>query len=88
MVRWVVGSILRGWCGGWGGGGGCGPIELFLVLARVLHDWCNKGRSMCNNVCGMVHIKEPLLLIEIVVHVVAAGFLSHYLCDYHMSDAI
>ena len=34
-----------------------GPIELFLV------DWCNKGCGMCYPVCGMVHIKEPLLLI-------------------------
>ena len=25
--------------------------------------WCNKGRGMCYPVCGMVHIKEPLLLI-------------------------
>ena len=33
----------------WGGGG---PIELFIVPA-----WCNKSR-------GMVHIKEPLLLID------------------------
>ena len=31
------------------------PIEL--------HDWYNKGRGMCYPVCGMVHIKEPLLLI-------------------------
>ena len=23
---------------------------------------CNKGRDMCFPVCGMVHIKEPLLL--------------------------
>ena len=30
----------------------------------MLHDWCNKGRGMCYNVCGMVHIKEPLLLIR------------------------
>ena len=30
-------------------------------------------------VCGMVHIKEPLLLIERVAHVTAAGFLSRYL---------
>ena len=29
----------------------------------VLHDWCNKGCGMCHSVCGMVHIKEPLLLI-------------------------
>ena len=40
----------------------------FRLAARVLlyappHDWCNKGRGMCYSVCGMVHIKEPLLLI-------------------------
>ena len=29
----------------------------------VLHDWCSTGRDMCYPVCGMVHIKEPLLLI-------------------------
>ena len=34
-----------------------GPIEL------VLHNWSNKSRSMCYPVCGMAHIKEPLLLI-------------------------
>ena len=26
-------------------------------------DWFNKCRGMCYPVCGMVHIKEPLLLI-------------------------
>ena len=40
----------------------CGPIGLFLVPA------CDpllvyKGRGMCHIVCGMMHIKEPLLLI-------------------------
>ena len=39
-----------------------GPIELFLVSASG-DDCCNKGRGMCYPVCGMVHIKEPLLLI-------------------------
>ena len=33
-----------------------GPIELF-------YDLCNNGRGMCYPVCGMVHIKHPLLLI-------------------------
>ena len=37
---------------------------------------------MCYPVCGMVHIKEPLLLIERVAHVAAAGFLSHYLSGH------
>ena len=58
LVRWVVGSILHG-----------GPIELFLVPAR-----CNKGRGMCYPVCGMMHIKEPLLLIEKISPVGGSGF--------------
>ena len=29
----------------------------------LLHDWCNKGCGMCYPVCGLLHIKEPLLLI-------------------------
>ena len=47
-----------------------GFIVLFLLVVGtcrpdrepVLHDWCNKGRGMSYPVCGMVHIKEPLLL--------------------------
>ena len=36
----------------------------YFSFQPVLHDWCNKGRGMCYPVCGMVHIKEPLLLID------------------------
>ena len=50
-ARWVIESIPY-----------CGPIEIFLVHP-VPHNWCNKGHGMCYPVCGMVHIKEPLLLI-------------------------
>ena len=53
MMRWVVGSILHGVV----------PLSYFS-FQPVLHDWCNKGRGMCYPVCGMVHIKEPLLLID------------------------
>ena len=52
MVRWVVGSILHG----------VDRLSYFS-FQPVLHDWCNKGRGMCYPVCGMVHIKEPFLLI-------------------------
>ena len=38
------------------------PLSYFS-FQPVLHDWCNKGCGMCYPVCGMVHIKEPLLLI-------------------------
>ena len=53
MVQWVVGSILHG----------VDPLSYFS-FQPVLHDWCNKGHGMCYTVCGMVHIKEPLLLID------------------------
>ena len=46
MVQWVIGSILHG-----------GPIELFLIPA-----WCNKSRGLYYPICGMMYVKEPLLL--------------------------
>ena len=52
MVRWVVGSVLHG----------VDPLSYFL-FQPVLHDWCNKGCGMCYPVYGIMHIKEPLLLI-------------------------
>ena len=30
---------------------------------RIDSSWCNKGCGMYYPVCGMMHIKEPLLLI-------------------------
>ena len=39
------------------------PLSYFS-FQPVLHDWCNKGCGMCYPVCGMVHIKDPLLLID------------------------
>ena len=36
----------------------------YFSFQLVLHDWYNKGLGMCYPVCGMVHIKEPLLLIR------------------------
>ena len=53
MVQWVVGSILHG----------VDPLSYFS-FQPVIHDWCNEGRGMCYPVCGMMHIKEPLLLIR------------------------
>ena len=35
----------------------------YILFKPVLYDWCNKGHGMCYPVCGMVHIKVPLLLI-------------------------
>ena len=58
MVRaFAHGALGRRIDPSWGG-----PFELFLVPASV-HDWFNKGCGMYYPVCGMMHIKEPLLLI-------------------------
>ena len=40
-------------------------LDIFsrFLFHAVLHDWYNKGHGMCYPVCGMVHIKEPLLQI-------------------------
>ena len=35
-----------------------------FLFQPVLHNWCNKGCGICHYVCGMVHIKDSLLLIE------------------------
>ena len=52
MMRWVVGSILHG----------VDPLSYFS-FQPVLHDWCNKVRGICYPFYGMMHIKQPLLLI-------------------------
>ena len=79
MVRWVVGSILHG----------VDPLSYFS-FQPVLHDWCNKGRGMYYPVCGIVHIKEPLLLID--KSSLCGGsrfsFLTIRMVLNHMSDAI
>ena len=70
---------VRSWCDG-------SSDRSFMVdplsnfsFQPVLHDWYNKGCGMCYPVCGMVHIKEHLLLIRKSSPCVAAGFLSRYL---------
>ena len=35
----------------------------YSTFQPVFYDWCTKGRGMYFPVCGMEHIKEPLLLI-------------------------
>ena len=59
MVRAFAHGVMGHWIDpSWGG-----PMNYFSFVL-VLHDWGNKGRGMCYPVCGMVHIKEPLLSIE------------------------
>ena len=44
-----------------------------LSFQPLLHNWCNKGHGICYHVCGMVHIKNPLLLITRSSQVVTAA---------------
>ena len=50
IMQWVVRSIPHG-----------GPFEIFFCST----DWYNIGCGVCYPLCGMVHIKEPLLLIVV-----------------------
>ena len=50
MVRMVINSIL---CGG--------PLNYFL-FQPVLHNWYINGHDMCYHVCGIVLLKDPLLI--------------------------
>ena len=34
----------------------------YFSFQPVLHDWCNKGCGIWYPACGMMHIKEPLLI--------------------------
>ena len=53
------------------------PLNYFL-FQPLLHNWFNKSCGMCYPVCGMVHIKEPLLLIRKIADLaVAVGFPSY-----------
>ena len=70
MERRVVGSILHD-----------GTIELFHVRASVPR-LDKQGRGMYYPVCGMVNIKEPLLLIGKTSPCGAADLLTHYLNDH------
>ena len=38
-------------------------LKILNCIIGYKHEWYNKACSMCYPVCGMVHIKEPLLLI-------------------------
>ena len=38
------------------------PLGYFSIQP-VPHNWYTKGHGMCYPVCGMMHIKEPFLLI-------------------------
>ena len=71
LVQWVVGSILHGAIShssqclttGITKAVVCIIPLSYFSFQPVLNDWHNKDCGMYYPVCGMMHIKEPLLLI-------------------------
>ena len=57
------GESVREWCDGSPDRSFMVDPRSYLLFQTVLRDWFNKGCGMCYPVCGMMHIKEPLLLI-------------------------
>ena len=55
--------------------------SVWATFQSVLHDWCNKGRGMHYPDCLMLHIKEPLLLIEKSSQSGGSGF-PFLLCEW------
>ena len=49
-------------------------VETRVLSVNILHDWCNEGCGMCYPVSGMMHIKEPLLLIGMSSPCGGSGF--------------
>ena len=57
------GKSVRSWCDGSSDRSSMVDPLRYFSFQLVLHDWCTKGCGMYYPVCGMVRIKEPLLII-------------------------
>ena len=76
----IRGKSVRSWCDGSSDRSFMVDPLSYFSIQPLLHDWYNKGRGMCYPVCGMMHIKEPLLLIGKSSPYGGSGFsLSRYL---------
>ena len=59
---WLRGKNVCSWCNGSLDRSFMVDPLSYFSFQPVLHDWFNKGSGMYSPVCGMMHIKEPLLL--------------------------
>ena len=63
-IKELRGKSICSWCdGSWDQSLMVDSLSYFS-FQPVLHVWYNKGRGLCYPVCGILHIKDPLLLIE------------------------
>ena len=84
---WLHGKSVCSWCdGSMDRSFMVNPLRYFS-FQPVFHDWCSKGHCICYPVCGMMHIKDPLLLIEKSSHCGGSGFLlslSKFSCTLYV----
>ena len=71
---WTILFNFRSWCDGTSDRSFMVNLLNYLSFQPVLYDWCNKGHGMCYHVSGMVHIKEPLLLLGKISPCSCSGF--------------
>ena len=64
LCRRERGKSVLSWCDGSSDRSFMVDSLGYFSFQPVPHAWCKKGRGMCYPVCGMMYIKEPLLLIE------------------------
>ena len=65
---------IRSWCDGSSDRSLMVDPLGYFSFQPVPHDWCNKGRDLCYSLCGMMHIKELLLLIAKSSLCLGSGF--------------
>ena len=63
IISIIRGKCVLSWCDGSSDRSFMVDPLSYFSFQPVLHDWFNKGCGMCYPVCGMMRIKEPLLLI-------------------------
>ena len=63
IISIIRGKCVLSWCDGSSDRSFMVDPLSYFSFQPVLHDWFNKGCGMCYPVCGMMRIKESLLLI-------------------------
>ena len=74
VIPFFLGKSVRSWCNGSSDRSFMVDPLSYFSFQPVFHNWCNKGCGMCFPVCGMMHIKEPLLLIGKSIPCGSSGF--------------
>ena len=64
---YLRGKGVQSWCDGSSDRSSMVDPLIYFSFQPVIHDWCNKG-------CGIMYIKEPLLLVGKSIPCDGSGF--------------